>query len=412
MLRVGLTGGIGSGKSTVARRLVERGAVLVDADVIAREVVEPGTPGLQAVLAEFGDELQAPDGSLDRAALARVVFGDENRRQALNAIVHPLVAARRSELVAALAPETVVVEDIPLLVENDLGAAFHLVVVVHASPQERVRRLVAERGMDADDAWARVRSQADDAARRAAADVWLDNSGSTKQLARAVDALWDRRLVPFERNVRTHTIAIRPDKPTLLPYDETWPAQGSRLSGRVALAAGSHGLGVEHAGSTAIHGIRAKDVIDLQLAVQSLDDADTIRPALEEAGFPCAPGIWADNPKPVDPDPAHWQKRLHGSADPARAVHLHIREQGSPGWRYALLFRDWLRANPAEAKAYEAEKIRLTSVHETTTAYADAKEPWFDAVLPRAEAWAAAVGWSPGTPANCSSRRGGDDVHG
>jgi dephospho-CoA kinase len=397
MLRVGLTGGIGSGKSTVAGRLVERGAVLVDADVLAREVVAPGTPGLQAVLEEFGADLRKPDGSLDRAALAHVVFGDESRRQALNAIVHPLVAARRSVLVAALTAETVVVEDIPLLVENDLGARFHLVVVVHAAPEERVRRLVAERGMDADDAWARVRSQADDDARRAAADLWLDNSGTMSKLLSAVDELWKHRLVPYEHNVRTRTLVRRLEKPTLVPYDEAWPAQARRLCARVALAAGPLGLRVEHTGSTAVPGIRAKDVIDLQLAVRSLGDADTIRTALEDAGFPRAPGAWRDRPKPGDPDPAHWQKQLHGSADPARVVHLHIRTQGSPGWRYALLFRDWLRAERNEAKAYEAEKIRLASFSETSDAYAEAKEPWFDAALPRAEAWASQTGWTPGS---------------
>jgi dephospho-CoA kinase len=395
MLCVGLTGGIGSGKSTVARRLVERGAVLIDADVIAREVVGPGTAGLKAVLAEFGDGLVAPDGSLDRAALARIVFGDESSRQALNAIVHPLVAARRAELVAAAPADAVLVEDIPLLVENDLGAAFHLVVVVHAAAEERVGRLVAERGMKVDDAWARVRSQANDDGRRAAADVWLDNSGSTMALLTAVDALWEHRLVPFERNVRTRTIGRRSETPTLVPYDETWLQQGRRLCARVAFAAGSQGIGVEHTGSTAIPGIRAKDVIDLQLAVGSLDDADTLRPVLEDAGFPRPPGAWRDRPKPVDPDPAHWQKRLHGSADPARAVNLHVREKGSPGWRYALLFRDWLRAEPGEAKAYESEKIRLASLYKTTDAYADAKEPWFDAALPRAEAWAAVTSWAP-----------------
>ena len=395
MLRVGLTGGIGSGKSTVAHRLVERGAVLVDADVIAREVVAPGTPGLQSVLAEFGDELLAPDGFLDRPALARVVFADETRREALNAIVHPLVAARRNELVTAAPADAVVVEDIPLLVENDLGAAFHLVVVVHAPPEERVRRMVAERAMDEAHAWARIRSQADDESRRAAADVWLDNSGSTRELLAAVDALWADRLVPYEHNVRTRTTGRRSNAPILVPYDETWPAQARRLCARVARAAGSHGLGVDHIGSTAILGIRAKDVIDLQLAVQSLDDADAIRPALEDAGFPCIAGIRADRPEPVDPHPTHWQKRLHGSADPGRALHLHIREQGSPGWRYALLFRDWLRAEPAEAEAYEAEKTRLAAENATTAAYADAKEPWFDAALPRAEAWALATSWSP-----------------
>jgi dephospho-CoA kinase len=395
MLRVGLTGGIGSGKSTVARRLVEHGAVLIDADAIARQVVAPGTPGLQAVLTEFGESLRAPDGSLDRAAVARVVFADESRRQALNAIVHPLVAAQRGELVDGAAPDAIVVEDIPLLIENDLGAVFHLVVVVSASAEERVRRLAAERGMTTDDAWARVRTQADDDARRAAADVWLDNSGSPAELLAAVDALWDGRLAPFEHNMRTRTIVWGPERPALVRYDQTWREQARRLCARVAFAAGRYGVGVEHTGSTAIPGIRAKDVIDLQLAVGSLDDADTIRSALEDAGFPRPPGRWVDRPKPVDPDPAHWQKRFHGSADPGRTVHLHIREHGSPGWRYALLFRDWLRAEPGEATAYEAEKMRLASMHETTGAYAEAKEPWFEAALPRAEEWAGRVGWSP-----------------
>ena len=395
MLRVGLTGGIGSGKSTVARRLVERGAVLIDADVIAREVVGPGTTGLQAVLTEFGAHVRTPDGSLDRAALAQVVFGDEARRQALNAIMHPLVAARRSELVGAVAADAVIVEDIPLLVENDLGAGFHLVVVVHATPEERARRLVAERGMNADDVRARIRSQADDAARRGAADVWLDNSGSTKDLLTAVDALWNDRLVPYERNVRNRTIVWRSGTPVIEPYDETWPAQGRRLSARVAHAAGPRGLAVEHTGSTAVPGIRAKDVIDLQLAVRTLRDGDAIQPALEDAGFPRASGDWSDRPKAADPDPVHWQKRFHGSADPGRVVHLHIREKGSPGWRYALLFRDWLRANPDEAAAYEGEKLRLVARHAAVDDYAWAKEPWFDAALPRAEAWAEQSLWSP-----------------
>jgi dephospho-CoA kinase len=395
MLRVGLTGGIGSGKSTVARRLVEHGAVLIDADAIARQVVAPGTPGLQAVLAEFGESLRAPDGSLDRAALARVVFADESRRQALNAIVHPLVTAQRSELVDGAAPDAIVVEDIPLLIENDLGAVFHLVVVVSAPAEERVRRLVAERGMTTDDAWARVRTQADDDARRAAADVWLDNSGSAAELLTAVDALWEGRMVPFERNVRTRTIVWAPERPALVRHDQTWRDQARRLCARVAFAAGPYGLAVDHIGSTAIPGIRAKDVIDLQLVVRSLDDADTVRPALEDAGFPRSPGRWKDRPKSVDPDPAHWQKRYHGTADPGRTVHLHIREHGSPGWRYALLFRDWLRAEPGEAAGYEAEKIRLASVHETAAAYAEAREPWFDAALPRAEEWAGRGGWSP-----------------
>jgi dephospho-CoA kinase len=395
MLRVGLTGGIGGGKSTVAVQLVTLGAVLVDADRLARQAVEKGTPGFDAVVAEFGPAVVSDGGTLDRAALARIVFSDEERRHALNAIVHPGVAARREELLAQAPADAVVVEDIPLLVETGLAPAFHLVLVVHAPAETRVRRLMAERGMDPADAWSRVRAQADDTLRRTAADVVLDNSGPPEHLAAQVSALWSERLVPFERNVRTRTIAARPRTPALVPYDTSWPDQAARLAARIVHAIGRLGLGVEHVGSTAIPGIRAKDVIDLQLAVQSLGDADAARAALEDAGYPLVPGIGRDNPKPVDPDPEHWRKRLHGSADPGRVVNLHIREQGSAGWRYALLFRDWLRAVPQEAAAYEAEKLRLASIHQTTAEYAEAKEPWFDAALPRADTWARAAGWEP-----------------
>ena len=196
VLRTGLTGGTGSGKSTVARRLGERGAVVVDADVLAREVVAPGSEGLAAVVEEFGAEVLAPDGALDRAALAAVVFGDDARRRALEAITHPLIARRTGELVAAAPDDAVLVHDVPLLVEKRMGAGYHLVVVVDAPVEDRVRRLVG-RGMPEDDARRRIASQADDEQRRAAADVWLENAGTPQQLEQAVDRLWDERLVPF-----------------------------------------------------------------------------------------------------------------------------------------------------------------------------------------------------------------------
>jgi dephospho-CoA kinase len=135
-------------------------------------------------------------------------------------------------------------------------------------------------------------------------------------------------------------------------------------------------------------------VIDLQLSVRSLSDAGTVRTPLEDAGFPLI-GALTDTPKHHDPDPGHRRKRLHGSADPGRIVHLHVREEGSRGWRSALLFRDWLRSERSEADAYAAEKLRLGSAHTTTSAYAEAKEPWFADALLRAEAWAARSGWSP-----------------
>jgi dephospho-CoA kinase len=191
MLKVGLTGGIGSGKSEVSRLLGELGAVVVDADRIAREVVAPGTPGLDAVVAEFGPQMLRADGSLDRERLAGVVFGDPERLAALNAIVHPLVGARSAELAAAAPPDAVVVYDVPLLVENDLAGLYDLVVVVDASEATRLDRLVRLRGMDRADAEARIAAQADRPARLAVADVVVGNDGSRADLRAQVQALWE-----------------------------------------------------------------------------------------------------------------------------------------------------------------------------------------------------------------------------
>jgi dephospho-CoA kinase len=191
VIRVGLTGGIGSGKSEVARLLLARGAVVVDADALAREAVAPGTPGLQAVVAEFGSEVLGPDGSLDRARLGQVVFADPARRRALEAIVHPYVGRRSAELMAAAAPDAVVVYDVPLLVENDLQDAYDVVVVVDASDETRLHRLVL-RGMTEEDARARMSAQATRTARLAVADHVLDNDGDLDELDRRVDQLWQR----------------------------------------------------------------------------------------------------------------------------------------------------------------------------------------------------------------------------
>jgi dephospho-CoA kinase len=189
-MRVGLTGGIGSGKSSVARLLSERGAVVIDADAIAREVVAPGTDGLQAVEDEFGDDVIGPDGHLDRAALAATVFSHQVLLARLEAIIHPRVRARRDELLAGLEAEDVVVEDIPLLVEKGMQDAFDLVVVVTAPLETRVRRLVEERGMEEDDVRARIAAQAPDEARVEVADVVIDNSGDLAGLERQVADLW------------------------------------------------------------------------------------------------------------------------------------------------------------------------------------------------------------------------------
>lgn len=394
MLRVGLTGGIGSGKSTVARRLAARGAVLVDSDVLAREVVAPGTDGLAAVADAFGDDVLDASGALDRSALAAVVFADPAARDRLNAIVHPRVRDLSARLVAAAPADAVVVQDVPLLVESGMAPFFPLVVVVHADAEERVPRLV-RRGMPEADARARIAAQASDEARRAAADVWLDNSGPERDLEQAVDALWERRLVPFEANLRERR-AVALGAPRIVGPDPRWPAEGERLRARVAAAAGELGRGVAHIGSTSVPGLPAKDVIDLQLGVASLADADAVRDALQDAGFPWRPDIDHDNPKP--PGAPAWPKRFHGSADPGRMVNLHVREVDSPGWRYALLLRDWLRADAgvrAEYLALKREAADRCAGDPGIRRYAELKEPWFDAVSARAEGWAATSGWVP-----------------
>jgi dephospho-CoA kinase len=198
VLRIGLTGGIGAGKSTVSALLAARGAVIVDADTIAREVVEPGTPGLAAVVEAFGPDVLASDGSLDRPALAAVVFADPEARARLDAIVHPLVRVRATELAAAAAPDAVVVNDVPLLVETGQAGAYDLVVVVEADLDARIARLV-ERGLTAEDARARMAAQATDEQRRALADVVLDNSGAPAELEAQVDRFWDERVATRPR---------------------------------------------------------------------------------------------------------------------------------------------------------------------------------------------------------------------
>lgn len=195
VLRIGLTGGIGSGKSTVSQLLVRHGAVLIDADVLAREVVDRGTPGLAAVVEAFGERVLAADGSLDRPALAAVVFADPEARRRLDGIVHPLVRQRAAELVAAAPADGVVVQDVPLLVETGQAGAFDLVLVVEADLDMRVARLV-QRGLTEADARARIAAQATDEQRRAAADVVLDNSGTPERLAEQVDRFWAERVLP------------------------------------------------------------------------------------------------------------------------------------------------------------------------------------------------------------------------
>jgi dephospho-CoA kinase len=195
MLMIGLTGGVGAGKTAVARRLAELGAVVIDSDALAREAIAAGTPGRDEVVAAFGDAVLGPDAELDRAALGRIVFADADARRRLEAIVHPRVRARAAELAAAAPPDAVVVNDVPLLIEANLAANYDMVVVVLADEETRVRRL-RERGLTEADARARIAAQATDEQRRAVADVVIVNDGTLADLTARVDEVWRTAIQP------------------------------------------------------------------------------------------------------------------------------------------------------------------------------------------------------------------------
>ncbi|MGH3780417.1 MAG: dephospho-CoA kinase [Pseudonocardiaceae bacterium] len=393
MLRVGLTGGMGSGKSMVAARLAQCGAAIIDSDRIAREVVEPGTAGLRAVTDEFGEKILAADGTLDRSALAARVFGDAEARVRLNAIVHPLVAASSAELVAAAPAEAIVVQDIPLLVEVGVAATFPLVIVVHAEDAVRRRRLVEQRGMAPSDAAARLAAQATDLQRRAVADVWLDNSGCRDDTLSAVDLLWTRRLVPFETNLRHRLPAARPTTPVVVPPDGRWPEQAQRVMARIAAVAGRRARRPDHIGSTAVPGLDAKDVLDVQVVVADLAAAELLADDLIGAGLIRRDGRWCDHAR----DGTTRDKAMATNADPGRAVNCHIRPADSPAWRDAVLLRDWLRAHPDDVREYTELKHRLAARQwDSIDAYACAKSPFVTSALDRARQWAERTGWLVG----------------
>lgn len=392
MLRIGLSGGIGAGKSTVSSTFAAEGGIVVDGDVIAREVVEPGTEGLAALVAAFGEDILLPDGSLNRPALAAVAFSDEEKRKTLNGIVHPLVGKRRAELIDAASVGSVVVEDIPLLVESQMAPLFPLVVMVHADEDVRVARLVEHRGFSEADARARIAAQATVEQRQAVADVWLDNHGSADELAAAARELWEQRIVPFARNVQAGVPASV--VPAVVSYDETWPEQARRIVARLNTACGHRAVRVDHIGSTAVPGLDAKDVIDIQVTVKSLDVADELTDLLLAAGYPRVADIAEDVAHTEDK--ALWQKRFHASADPGRPTNVHIRVDGWPGQQFALLFPVWLAANPDERVEYLALKHdAIAAAPATSGEYADAKEPWLAGAYRRAWAWADETGWRP-----------------
>ncbi|MGB5111770.1 MAG: dephospho-CoA kinase [Mycobacterium sp.] len=385
MLRIGLTGGIGAGKSTVSSTFSELGAIVVDGDIIAREVVEPGTDGLAALVGAFGDGILLPDGALNRPALAAVAFSDDEKRATLNGIVHPLVAHRRSELIAAASADAVIVEDIPLLVESQMAPMFPLVVIVNADAELRVKRLIEYRGFTEKDARARIAAQATEEQRRAVADVWLDNSGTAGALVEQARGLWHDRILPFAHNLQARQPAHL--EAAVVPADPSWPEQAARVVARLKAACGHRAVRIDHIGSTAVPGLDARDVIDVQVTVASLEVADELADALLAAGYPRVDGITADVPH--GEDHSLWRKRFHASSDPGRPTHVHIRVDGWPNQQFALLCVDWLRANPAVQEDFLAAKRAALR----TPDYAAAKEPWFLDAYHRAREWAKATGW-------------------
>jgi dephospho-CoA kinase len=372
VLRIGLSGGIGAGKSTVSSTFGDLGGIVVDGDVISREVVEPGTEGLAKLVEAFGEQILSDDGSLNRPALAAIAFSDEAKRQTLNGIVHPLVGRRRSELIAEAGDDAVIVEDIPLLVESGMAPMFPLVIIVNADEDLRVQRLIEHRGFSEEDARARIKAQATEEQRRAVADVWLDNTGSADELVTQARDLWHQRIVPFEHNLDAGEPAR--SQPVLVPYDSSWPDQ-ARL-------------------------------IDMQVTVASLDDADELAESLTSAGYVHRP-ITHDEGKPAArstvaefdnaDDESLWQKRIHASADPGRPTLVHLRVDGWPNQQFALLFVDWLAANRDAREHYLAVKRDAEQAGDIAS-YLAAKEPWFTDAYRQAWAWADASGWRAKEP--------------
>jgi dephospho-CoA kinase len=399
VLRVGVTGGIGSGKSTVSRRLAELGAHVVDADAVAREVVAPGEATLARIRERFGDDVVRADGSLDRAALAAIVFPDPDALAALDAITGPAIVDRVARLRAQVPGGVISVYDMPLLVERGLWVHEHLAIVVEADLETRVQRLVEQRGLDERDVRHRISAQATDEQRRVVADVVFDNTGPRDALVRAVDELWTSRLAPWEDNLVAARRSRRPDRAAVVAARHDWDARGARVVARIGAALAPSGVATEvsHIGSTAVPGLAAKDVVDVQVGVRELADADRddVRAALQDAGYVLSEDNTIDTPHPEGASQAEWTKRFWGGCDPGQVVHVHIREHGSAGWRFALLFRDWLVHVPAERDAYAAEKQRLLAIDDDTDSYVEAKEPWFEGAWQRATDWATRTGWRP-----------------
>lgn len=335
MLMVGLTGGIGAGKSTVTAVLAEAGAVIVDADRIAREVVEPGSPGLAMLAAEFGEQILGADGSLDRAALAALAFVDADRTAALNAITHPLIGERTAELFGTAPQDAIVVHDMPLLVESGMTPGYQLVMVVDTPAEIRLQRLVEQRGMPEDDARARMSRQATDEQRRAVADVLIDNSGERRAVADLTRELVQSRLLPFEHNLRTAT-PVTGDR-TVVPFRPEWAGEAERACARLRHVLGELATRINHVGPTSVDGLDAPDIIDLQVSVRDEAGVDVAMTALTESGYVRD----RSSERPL----VHW-------CDPARPLEVSIISEEDPEHEFSLLMTQVIADDPSARAEY------------------------------------------------------------
>lgn len=330
MLRIGLTGGIGAGKSTVAGLLADRGAEIIDADAIAREVVAPGEPLLDVLAEAFGDDIIAADGGLDRAALAAVAFADPESTSRLGALMHPVIRDRTAERFAASTAE-VVVHDVPLLVENHMEVGYHLSLLVDVPAEVRLERLVATRGMDRTDAETRIARQADDAQRRAACDVIVANTGTVDATAVLVDRLWTDRLAPFAANLAAARPARREAEATRAEAGDAGSHLGGRRDGDVErlIAKLRHGTGEEFP-ITSVDG-SPTGPIRLEISVPDASTAETLSPRLSALGFPpVAEGAAATGPdggpeSTADVGADTGAISRHANADPGLPVDLEVR---------------------------------------------------------------------------------------
>lgn len=304
VLRVGLTGGIGSGKSTAAAVFAGLGAVVVDADRIARDVVAVGTPGLASIVETFGARVVTAAGDLDRAALAGLVFADPAALAALEGITHPLIWAEAARQFAAVPPGGIAVHDMPLLVEKRMSAGYHLVVAVLTETQVRVDRLVTHRGLVEADARRRIAAQASDEERRAAADVVLDNNGPPETLRRAAETLWHSRIEPYAANLRRGIPARAAPGLGEKPLEDV-AAQGNRVLARVRRALGEASSVTSGASAATRDG-------HLVLGLHHPGSLDRAR--LAEAGYPVVEEL-NDGVRLGNCDPA-WPAAIDVTASP------------------------------------------------------------------------------------------------